>query len=219
MSEPPVDFGIQRLLCAKGLNVSPEQLASISAYVALLRRWNERINLVSSTELRILGPLMLEALWAASRYPSSFRSHLDIGSGAGFPALPLGIVQPDVDVTRVESRTRKAVFLETVAYQLGLRNLRIVNQRLDQYLNSLKTPGPWHCISAKGLKLSGKELLWLLQSTVDSVLFWVFHSRDLPFEVSLDSCGLELLSREECPYHPHWYLSQFRKGTVSRETP
>ncbi len=215
---PPFDAGLERLLCAHGFDLSSEQVASISAYVALLGTWNERVNLVSSTELHILGPLILEALWAASRYPADFRSHLDIGSGGGFPALPLGIVQPGVEVTLVESRTRKAVFLETVVCELGLRNLRIVNQRLDQYLRSLATPGPWQCVSVKGLRLTRKEIQRLLRSAAGSLCIWIFHGRDLPFEFSPKSYGLELLSREECPFHPDWYLSQFQKGAVSRET-
>ncbi len=217
-SRPPIDAGLQRLLCAHAFDLSSEQVALISAYVALLRTWNERVNLVSSAELHVLGPLILEALWAASRYPANFRSHLDIGSGGGFPALPLGILRPGVEVTLVESRTRKAVFLETVACELGLRNLRIVNQRLDQYLRSLATPGPWQCVSAKGLKLSRKEILRLLESTAEYLCVWMFHGRELPIDSSPDTCGLELLCREECPFHPGWFLSQFRKGAVSRET-
>ncbi|NWG13671.1 MAG: 16S rRNA (guanine(527)-N(7))-methyltransferase RsmG [Acidobacteria bacterium] len=218
LKKQPVDAEIRSLLAAHGFRLPPEQLSRISAYLTLLRRWNARINLVSSTDHRVLVPLLLESLWGASQYPADFCSHLDIGSGAGFPALPLGIVRPEVEVTLVESRIRKAMFLETVATELGLENLRVVNKRLDEFLNSVKPPGSWQCISIKGLRLRDKDLRGLIHCAAENLCLWVFHGRRPPLDIGPAGCGLALESREECPFQSGWYLSKLRVPVVSRET-
>ena len=68
-----------------------ERVRLLSEYLRLLRKWNSKINLTASSEWDALSPLFSEALWAAGLYPESERSHLDIGSGAGFPAIPMRV--------------------------------------------------------------------------------------------------------------------------------
>lgn len=209
--ESQIDAWLVQLLRERGIDLSPRQAGQIVRYAVLLEKWNQRINLVSSTEIHVLGPLILEALWAAGNYPGAFRKHLDIGSGGGFPALPLAVVRTDVEVTLLESRSKKAAFLETAAFELGLQNVRVVNRRADEFLKSLEVPGPWQCVSAKALRFSRKELDQLLSATGADVQLWVFHGRQLPFPGTAVEYGLELICREDCPFHPEWFLSQFQK--------
>ena len=58
---------------------------------------------------------------------------LDIGSGGGFPGLPLGIVWPETKVVLLESRERKAAFLERTVRQLGVRNVKVACERLEEH--------------------------------------------------------------------------------------
>jgi len=197
----------------------PAEAASLlAAYVGLLAKWNRRVNLVSSTEDRILRPLLGEAVWAAGRYPTGSCSHLDIGSGAGFPALPFAILRPDVTFVLLEARARRAAFLETTAYELGLRNVRVVAGRLDRYLRTLATPGPWGCVSWKGIKLDRKELSQLLSISSRDARLWVFHGADLPLDAQTVKESLMLNWREPCPCHSGWFLSEYVPRLVSRET-
>ena len=119
---------------AARFDVSRETLASLLAYVALLEKWQRRINLVSSATLpdiwhrHILDSAQLLPLLplASARQ----RLHiLDIGSGAGFPGLVLAILGVG-DVQLVESNQRKAVFLQTVIRELGV-SARVSNQRIE----------------------------------------------------------------------------------------
>jgi 16S rRNA (guanine527-N7)-methyltransferase len=217
--DPPDGDALEVWLRGAGFELPGRQEELLSRYVSLLRRWNRRINLVSSTAGPTLRPLILEAVWAAERYPASFCRHLDIGSGGGFPALPLAILRSDVEVTLLESRGRKAAFLETAAFELGLLNVRVENQRLDRYLRSMERPGLWQCISWKAVKLSKRELRQLLKTTTDDISLWIFHGDEWPFEGSPSENGILLTFREPCPGGAGWHLSQFVKTPVSRETP
>ena len=119
---------------AARFDVSRETLASLTAYVALLEKWQPRINLVSSATLpdiwhrHILDSAQL--LPHLPVVPAHQRCHiLDIGSGAGFPGLVLAILGVG-DVQLVESNQRKTVFLQTVIRELGL-SARVTNQRIE----------------------------------------------------------------------------------------
>ena len=119
---------------ARRFDVSRETLASLSAYVALLEKWQPRINLVSSATLpdiwqrHILDSAQL--LPHLPVVPAHQRCQiLDIGSGAGFPGLVLAILGAG-DVQLIESDQRKAVFLQTVVRELGL-SVRVSNQRIE----------------------------------------------------------------------------------------
>ena len=123
----PEEFGTR-------FKVSRETLASLSAYVDLLEKWQYRINLVSSATLpdiwhrHILDSAQL--LPHLPVIPTHQRCQiLDIGSGAGFPGLVLAILGAG-DVQLVESDQRKAVFLQTVIRELGL-SARVINQRIE----------------------------------------------------------------------------------------
>lgn len=211
---PLLDLRIDSLL--RGLDAGAE--ARLTAFVALLTKWNRRVNLVSSTESRILHPLLGEALWAAGRYPADSRSHLDIGSGAGFPALPLAIIRPCTRFTLLEARSKRAGFLETAAHELNLSNVNIVCDRLDRYLQKMISPGPWRCISWKGLKLERKELSQVLRQSAEEARLWVFHGTDLPMDGRQAQELLSLRWREPCPHHAGWFLSEYGRRHVSRET-
>ena len=119
---------------AARFDVSRETLELLSAYVAVLEKWQNRINLVSPATLpdiwhrHILDSAQL--LPHLPVFPANQRCQiLDIGSGAGFPGLVLAILGAG-DVQLVESDQRKAVFLQTVIRELRL-SARVSNQRIE----------------------------------------------------------------------------------------
>ena len=119
---------------AARFDVSRETLELLSAYVAVLEKWQTRINLVSPATLpdiwyrHILDSAQL--LPHLPVFPANQRCQiLDIGSGAGFPGLVLAILGAG-DVQLVESDQRKAVFLQTVIRELRL-SARVSNQRIE----------------------------------------------------------------------------------------
>ena len=119
---------------AARFDVSRETLALLSAYVALLEKWQPRINLVSPATLPdIWHRHILDSAQLLRHLPLALGHQrcqiLDIGSGAGFPGLVLAILGAG-DVQLVESDQRKAVFLQTVIRELGL-SASVSNQRIE----------------------------------------------------------------------------------------
>ena len=72
---------LQQLLMESSVPPNSEVAVRLKSFLILLEKWNSRINLASSTEWRVIGPMIREAIWAAAFYPPEAVSHLDIGSG------------------------------------------------------------------------------------------------------------------------------------------
>ncbi len=106
-------------------------LPALQKYMALLRYWGQRINLMSRRDLyHGLVAHLLDSLAIARWIPQRI-TVMDLGSGAGLPAVPLAVYRPDLTVVAVESRRKKGVFLREVKRQLHLKNLRVYIQRWE----------------------------------------------------------------------------------------
>lgn len=126
--------------------LSPAQLQDISTYIDILLRWNARINLTAVRDPEaIVTRHFGESLFAArhlfpqsSSVPSvssvvkAFESIADVGSGAGFPGLPIKLWAPHLSLTLIESNHKKATFLREVTRSLRLTNVNIQNQRAEE---------------------------------------------------------------------------------------
>jgi 16S rRNA (guanine527-N7)-methyltransferase len=115
--------------------ISQEQLGRTAAYLDLLLKWNAKINLtaIRSPE-EIVTRHFGESFFAArhllpkDNQPSSA---IDIGSGAGFPGLPMKIWAPSLALTLIESNRRKATFLREVCRDLHLSEVEVVSKRAE----------------------------------------------------------------------------------------
>jgi 16S rRNA (guanine527-N7)-methyltransferase len=214
------ESGLEELLRNSGIEARSCEADRMRAFVALLRRWNTRVNLVGSLEWEVLGRLLGEALWAGGLLPVGAARHLDIGSGAGFPALPMAIRRPESLFDLVESRERRAVFLETAVSSLGLANVRVVPARIEDFLRG--TAARYDRVSWKALRLSKRAGAMLLDRTHEEVAFWLFHGKDLPCEdSSWWEAHMKLLRCAGSPAGGGWQMSIYgrkQRAPVSRET-
>lgn len=109
-------------------SLSETQLDQLESHHTALTRWNERLNL---TRIRDLEESVrfhyCESLFLAQFLPPGSLRIVDLGSGAGFPGIPVAIYRPECEVTLVESHQRKAVFLREAARDL--KNVRVVAKR------------------------------------------------------------------------------------------
>jgi 16S rRNA (guanine527-N7)-methyltransferase len=177
-------------------------------YLALLIKWNARINLTSSMDWDVMGPLFHEGLWASKLYPENAAQHLDIGSGGGFPAILLKILKPGMDLDLVESRAKKGVFLETAATALHLSGVRVHALRLQTFLQQCDPAQSWDCISWKALKLGGTDMRMLLEHAGSSTQFWMFHGSEPAVEdPAIMDTLFRLLRTERFSGRKFWGLS------------
>lgn len=113
-----------------GINLEREQVRQLTRHFALLLQWNQRINLTSVWKPEQIATRHYgESLFLASKITDMKGEVVDIGSGGGFPGIPIAIVNPQVQVTLVESVGKKAVFLKEVARDL--QNVRIFQGRFE----------------------------------------------------------------------------------------
>jgi 16S rRNA (guanine(527)-N(7))-methyltransferase RsmG len=194
-----------------GFDEGAEESRRLLRYLKLLEKWNKRINLTASTAWPAIGLLFEEALWAARYFPEKGGSHLDIGSGAGFPAIPLHIMRPALRLVLLESRVKRAVFLEEAVAELQLAGTTVVCQRAEAYLRSQAASG-CDVVSWKGIRLSSEVFGLLLAVCRPDTRFWLFHGTGLsvadPKEVER---RLMLLRRENFPGRAGWQLSIYEK--------
>jgi 16S rRNA (guanine527-N7)-methyltransferase len=149
------------------------QLVRISKYVALLKRWNQTIPLTSiEDDSEILVRHFGESIFAASLLAIDRGRLADVGSGAGFPGLPLKIAFPDLQVSLIEPNIKKCAFLREVQANLGLSGVEIVRTRYEDFPSA---PDSFDFISSRAL--GGYKHLLLWSRTVlrpeGKVILWV----------------------------------------------
>jgi 16S rRNA (guanine527-N7)-methyltransferase len=129
---------IRRRLGRAGLDVPPDVLEGLRAYLVELARWNRKINLTSLGLEPLtddaVDRLIVEPVAASLEIRSNDRMLVDIGSGGGSPGIPLRIAVPALAVVLVESKVRKSAFLREVVRQLGLENVTVENARFEELL-------------------------------------------------------------------------------------
>jgi 16S rRNA (guanine527-N7)-methyltransferase len=118
-----------------GALLSASQLSQVSAYTDLLMKWNAHINLTAVRDPEeVITRHFGESLFAARNlFPAAAtgQTAIDLGSGAGFPGLPLKIWNPELALTLIEANQRKAVFLREVVRALSLSEVTVVADRAE----------------------------------------------------------------------------------------
>jgi 16S rRNA (guanine527-N7)-methyltransferase len=110
--------------------LSGEQLERLEEHYKLLSLWNKRINLTRIESLEDAVRFhYCESLFLAKSLPSGSLRVVDVGSGAGFPGIPVAVFRPDCQVDLVESHQRKAVFLREASR--GLSNVKVLAMRAE----------------------------------------------------------------------------------------
>ncbi len=129
-----------------GLHLSDDMIVSFLLYMDELQEWNKKINLTAITlEEEILTKHLLDSI-APAPYLLKGASVLDLGSGAGFPGIPLKIVRPDLRVTLLDSSRKKIHFQKHVVRILNLSEINTVEGRAEDIAKS--HPDMLHCYDA-----------------------------------------------------------------------
>lgn len=108
-----------------------DRIGPLSVFLAELDRWRRRTNLVGALSTEELAEHAFEAL-VGSELISNGERVIDIGSGAGFPGLPLAICRADLSVTLLEPRGKRAAFLRHIVRTLKLTNATVLEARIEE---------------------------------------------------------------------------------------
>jgi 16S rRNA (guanine527-N7)-methyltransferase len=119
-------------LNALGLTPSEQQINAFITYLSELKKWNRVYNL---TGLRkdedIIIKHFLDSLLYLKAMPAEKTEVADIGSGAGFPGIPIKIVRPEIDLYLMEPSEKKCAFLRYITSQLDLKKIEVIQKRVE----------------------------------------------------------------------------------------
>lgn len=169
---------IQRALSEFQIQATEQQVVHIQQYIRLLLTWNDKMNLTAIRDPReILYRHFCESMFGGVAVPVENGRLADVGSGGGFPGLPLKILRPELEVFLIESNVKKATFLAEVTRELGLSGARVLVNRYED-LSEEVAPLDYVCSRAVGefkpfLEWAGEPRLGVKQ-----VILWI-GSRDL----------------------------------------
>ena len=127
-SELMIDYG-------KEINIvfTEEQLQKFYQYMNLLIEWNEKINLTAIVEPKeIILKHFIDSL-TIIKYIEPNKSVIDIGTGAGFPGIPVKIMREDLDITLLDSLNKRIHFLNEVIQKLELKNITAIHARIEEF--------------------------------------------------------------------------------------
>jgi 16S rRNA (guanine527-N7)-methyltransferase len=176
---PPSTEAVRRALGEfKITTVNDAQVSQIQRYIKLLLTWNEKINLTAIRDpLEILYRHFCESMYAAQAVPLGTGRLADVGSGGGFPGLPLKILRPDLYVFLVESNVKKATFLAEVVRELELTNVSVLVSRYEELGEEL---APLDVVCSRAVGEFGPFLKWAASDriTAGQVVLWI-GGRDL----------------------------------------
>lgn len=119
--------------------LTPDQLEKVAIYLSLLLKWNAKVNLTAVRDAEnIVARHFGESFFGARQLltPRAESGVIDLGSGAGFPGLPLAIFAPRALVTLIESNSKKTAFLNEVVSALQLSNAKVARQRGEDFAGS-----------------------------------------------------------------------------------
>jgi 16S rRNA (guanine527-N7)-methyltransferase len=122
----------QQGLASLNLDLSTRQQEQLQQYLTLLQRWNKVYNLTAVRDPQQMLPLHL---WDSLSVASLVRGDtcLDVGSGAGLPGIPLAVLYPQREFTLLDTNGKKTRFIQQAALELGLKNLQVVQQRVETW--------------------------------------------------------------------------------------
>ena len=175
------DF-IAQTLRPYSVSTTPQLSESIRTYIDLLLRWNRKIALTTITDpAEILRFHFGESMFAISQVPIRHGRLADVGTGAGFPAVPIGMVVPDLECILIESNQKKATFLAEVVRTLKLDHVKVYRDRMESYpvsslsldfsiSRALGVHENFLSWSAARLNPSGKVILWLGDDDASKIL-------------------------------------------------
>lgn len=118
-------------LAAMQLDLSTAQQLMLLEYITLLKKWNSTYNLTAlRDESKMVSHHLLDSLTLLP-YVQQAKTLMDVGSGGGMPGIPTAICRPDLQITLLDSNTKKTTFLQQAVIELGLKNVTVASGRVE----------------------------------------------------------------------------------------
>ncbi len=139
-----------------GFTLTDDHIAKLLTYLDELKRWNRKINLTAiRKDQEIIAKHFLDSIYCGQAVGLSEQSSvLDVGSGAGFPGIPIKIVNPHIELTLLEPSKKKIAFLQHITGTLRLDRVRALSKRLQDLPRTLDDTIPYTHVFVRALALN-----------------------------------------------------------------
>ncbi|MFT7824718.1 MAG: 16S rRNA (guanine(527)-N(7))-methyltransferase RsmG [Sulfurimonas sp.] len=167
--------GLKEYLESEDIVLDAEAIVKLDHFASLLNEWNQIHNLTGAKTIEKIYENIIDSL-----YPLTFiekpQTLLDVGTGAGFPGLVLGIALPDTEVVLAEPLKKRVSFLKYACIDLGLDNVRVEGRRVEQVVHE-----PFEMISSRAVT-DTKFLLELTHNVSDAHTSYLFYKGSRVFD-------------------------------------
>jgi len=169
-----------------GISCSEHQLAAFRKYHDLLLDWSKRTNLVSKADLsNVEGRHFFESIAVLSAIEIEPGAKiLDVGSGAGFPSVPISLLRPDVDFLLVESKRMKVLFLRNLISCLGLTNVSVFGGRCEELAGKHGYQKYFDCVFSRAVGKLEVVYGWVQNMMKPGGVFVAWKGGDVAVEIN-----------------------------------
>ncbi len=134
-----------------GISLNEKQVKQFYDYMKLLLEWNEKINLTAITEPEeIILKHFIDSMTIA-KYIEEGSNLIDVGTGAGFPGIPLKIIRKDIEVTLLDSLNKRINFLEEVIARLELNQIKAIHSRVEEFGREKSNRESFDCATSRAV--------------------------------------------------------------------
>jgi 16S rRNA (guanine527-N7)-methyltransferase len=124
---------LKKSLIELGLTPSDDQINAFLLYLSELKKWNKAYNLTGlKKDEDIVIKHFLDSLLYFNAMPDGRLRIADVGSGAGFPGIPLKIIRPETEMYLIEPTLKKCMFLRNILRQLDLKKVEVIEKRIEE---------------------------------------------------------------------------------------
>ena len=142
---------------SNNIEIGPKRQKMFETYLETLLLWNQKFNLTGIKERQdIWHKHFLDALTVLQALPANSKRVIDIGTGAGFPGVPLAIVRPDLSITVIDSTGKKIQFINHLIKELGLNNVEALHARAEELAHDKNHKGRYDVAFGRAVTLLPK---------------------------------------------------------------
>lgn len=176
------------------VNIEDSQAEKFYKYMQLLLDWNEKMNLTAITEPQdIIVKHFVDSL-TIEKYISKDAKIIDIGTGAGFPGVPLSIARSDIQVTLMDSLNKRITFLDEVVKENNLKNVDTVHSRAEELARNKDFREQFDVVTSRAVASLNVLLEYMLPFTKVGGYCICMKGSNIEEELNNSKRALELLN-------------------------
>ncbi len=180
-----------------GFNLSKEQLNQFDLYRHLLVEWNKKMNLTAITEkCEVATKHFIDSLYGL-KFLSNAKTLIDVGTGAGFPGLPLKIAKPELSLTLLDSLNKRLNFLTEVKNKLSLSDVTCIHSRAEDGAapkSSLRES--FDAVTSRAVANMSVLAEYCLPYVKCGGVFLAYKGSEIEEELSISSNAIDILGGE-----------------------